>query len=191
MLANVGPRVPPFRSLIWDVFWRPIDKSRAYPSHYEPAGGLVHAAHGSRGQIVQLDRVSRPLWVVCRRRPCGKGFLVATQGVGCSHVSGLLMRCFWTAGPDGIRGSGPNRLRALEAPCPKRVLPIPGTTRVASRQFHPAKRVGFYGCVAKAVMATQSSWMLGSSPVGRAAPRRYGRSCWPRRRPQLWLACVP
>ncbi len=68
MLANVGPRVPPFRSLIWDVFWRPIDKSRAYPSHYEPAGGLVHAAHGSRGQIVQLDRVSRPLWVVCRRR---------------------------------------------------------------------------------------------------------------------------
>jgi len=48
---------------------------------------------------------------------CVDGSRIASDGlmfwrlVGCSLVSGLLMRSFMTAGPDGVREPGPILLR--------------------------------------------------------------------------------
>gem|GEM_PF-6398304 len=66
--------------------------------------------------------------VMCVRRPRCKRNLTCGLRSGASHVSGLFARRV-TAGPDVVRGSGPNQSHGLRRPMTlKRVFPIDGST---------------------------------------------------------------
>ena len=52
---------------------------------------------------------------MCGRRLAVKHFLASRRlRVGCSHVYGLLVQPFTTAGPDVVREEGPDQLTGLD-----------------------------------------------------------------------------
>ena len=55
---------------------------------------------------------------------------VAAALVGCGHVSGLFVRPGMAAGPNALRGSGPNRFHALEGAMTQTGSPDPRNDRV-------------------------------------------------------------
>jgi len=57
--------------------------------------------------------------------------------VGCSLVSGLLMRSYKTAGPDGIRGQGPILLCGPWRPRHSSGCPHPRSDRFAITSHRP------------------------------------------------------
>jgi len=68
-----------------------------------------------------------------------RGILTCGLRSGASHVSGLFARRV-TAGPDVVRGSGPNQSHGLRRPMTlKRVFPIDGSTV----SHHAINSVGF------------------------------------------------
>ena len=74
---------------------------------------------------------------MCGRRPRCKRNLACGLRSGASHVSGLLLR-HMTAGPDVIRGSGPDQdSRARCAHRPQSGFPDRRLDRFASRHHHP------------------------------------------------------
>jgi hypothetical protein len=98
---------------------------------------MLRVIRGSRpvGRLaVAFTAAARPEMpdeiVMCVKFMCGRPLRCKGEvscfgeAVGCSHVSGLCGAVRITAGPDGVRGSGPNQQRALTAQNLTRVVPI-------------------------------------------------------------------
>jgi hypothetical protein len=84
-------------------------------------------------EVTAIDGI---IGFMCGRRPRCKRNLTCGLRSGASHVSGLLSRRM-TAGPDVIRGSGPNQSDALDSACTKTGSPNRRLDRFASRHHHP------------------------------------------------------
>ena len=104
-----------------------------------------------------------------KRRPCMDGARVARanltfcEAFGCSHVYGLFSRggsphrdaAAAAAGPDVIRGSGPNQFHAfLPRVAHKRVFPIDGLDRFASMSSSPLQ---FLNALTQPILPSASS----------------------------------
>jgi hypothetical protein len=118
-----------------------------------------------------------------RSGPCMDGARVARanptfcEAFGCSHVYGLFSRgglphrdaAAVAAGPDVIRGSGPNQFHAfLPRVAHKRVFPIDGLDRFASMSSSPLQFLN---------ALTQSHTPLGKLPLTLPQTKQIGRSC--------------
>jgi len=121
--------------------------------------------------------------IKCRFGPCMDGARVARanptfcEAFGCSHVYGLFSRgglphrdaAAVAAGPDVIRGSGPNQFHAfLPRVAHKRVFPIDGLDRFASMSSSPLQFLN---------ALTQSHTPLGKLPLTLRQTKQIGRSC--------------
>src|SRR3982751_5456650 len=69
---------------------------------------------------------------ICGRPPARKGGAAATGLVGCGHMSGLCDAVGMTAGPDGLRGSGPKHEGDVQAPTGSPGCPDPRIDRSPS-----------------------------------------------------------
>src|SRR5436190_6539853 len=101
---------------------------------------------------------------------------------GASHVSGLLSRRM-TAGPDVIRGSGPDQNFGLLRPIdPSRDFPIDGSTvRITPSSPSQLERVcrrEFYFFIAKPLKQVPRAPARDRFLPWPAPPRRCGPSCW-------------
>src|SRR5262245_3871615 len=84
-------------------------------------------------------------------------FYVDAALVGCGHVSGLLMRRGFAAGPNALRGSGPNRKHAFEDASTQAGSPDPRNDRVCITSLCPRQfLMTFYRCRATPPAATSA-----------------------------------
>ena len=74
---------------------------------------------------------------------------VAAALVGCGHVSGLFVRHV-AAGPNALRGSGPNRLPALEGAMTQAGSPDPRNDRTCIMSSCPRQFVEAFSLAAYA-----------------------------------------
>ncbi len=93
-----------------------------------------------------------------------------------------------TAGPDGLRGSGPKQERDVEAPTVSSGCPDPRIDRSPSCCRCPCSLQVCQVSVAGGLRPAVDAGRFRRSP---SWPRRCGPSCWPTRLPPASLACAP
>jgi hypothetical protein len=108
--------------------------------------------------------------------------------VGCSHMSGPLVRRIWPLALMEFRGSGPYQDCALMCALIYSGLPNPRLDRFAITSSSPSQSCGPYG---RFRPLARRSLLLDSRPRAPLPPRRCGRFGWRARPPRAWPACAP